>query len=276
MGLKLRPKKGFTLIELLVVIAIIALLLAILMPSLKKAKQIARDVVCRSNLKQWSLIWKMQTDDNNSRFTTLTDFKMHRGHWISELREEWPTEGGILTCPNAAKYKDFGHNAPHGSYTTAYEMSKDEKTGIQEIGSYGFNCWGYYGGGLGNTANFWNTINVRGASEVPMFLDSLYRGGFPGYSGPDRMDMSSVESEDNDWTEPGATYCGIRQFAMPRHGSGAKAGINVLFYDLSSRHVMIKELWSLKWHKNFDTNEWKNRRDSIWPGTWMDKYSEDF
>ena len=44
---------GFTLIELLVVISIIALLLSIVMPTLTKAKDAARNVVCRSNLKQW-------------------------------------------------------------------------------------------------------------------------------------------------------------------------------------------------------------------------------
>ncbi len=111
-------KKGFTLIELLVVIAIIALLLAILMPALRKAKQIARDVICRSNLKQWSLIWKMQTDDNNSKFPRLDPATgMHRGEWILTLREEWQTESGILTCPNASKYKDMGDTPPHGSYT---------------------------------------------------------------------------------------------------------------------------------------------------------------
>lgn len=48
-------KKGFTLIELLVVIAIIAILLGILMPSLKKGKDIAREVICRSNMRQIGL-----------------------------------------------------------------------------------------------------------------------------------------------------------------------------------------------------------------------------
>lgn len=43
--------KGFTLIELLVVIAIIALLLAILMPALRKAKESAREIICRANLR---------------------------------------------------------------------------------------------------------------------------------------------------------------------------------------------------------------------------------
>ncbi len=50
---------GFTLIELLVVIAIIAMLLAILTPALKKVKDQAREVVCKSNLHQWGLIFML-------------------------------------------------------------------------------------------------------------------------------------------------------------------------------------------------------------------------
>ena len=61
-------KKAFTLIELLVVIAIIALLLAIIMPSLKKARAKAGELACRAHLRSLALAAAAYAQDNDGQF----------------------------------------------------------------------------------------------------------------------------------------------------------------------------------------------------------------
>ena len=67
---KMSNRGGFTLIELLVVIAIIAILAAMLLPTLAKSKQQAQGIQCISNLRQLTLGWTMYNGDNRENFPT--------------------------------------------------------------------------------------------------------------------------------------------------------------------------------------------------------------
>jgi prepilin-type N-terminal cleavage/methylation domain-containing protein len=68
--MKAKFQAGFTLIELLVVIAVIAILAAMLLPALARAKEDANHAKCISNLKQWGLAQSMYTDDSKGVFPT--------------------------------------------------------------------------------------------------------------------------------------------------------------------------------------------------------------
>ena len=63
-----RPRSGFTLIELLVVVAIIALLISILLPSLAKARDQAKELKCGANLKNILLAMQYYSGDHNEKW----------------------------------------------------------------------------------------------------------------------------------------------------------------------------------------------------------------
>ncbi len=270
----MHKRKGFTLIELLVVIAIIALLMGILMPALSRVKKQARQVSCMAMLKQWGTIWSMYCDDNDGRFPEAGDLGWKRGTWVIAFRDSYRTKSEILLCPSAVKRLATGTTGVQawGDSTHNYIMGSGGVGNSQEVASYGGNNWTFYAKGNGAIQGRpipwnWKTKDVSNSTNVPVFADTMWRGGGPCYRTSDSGGYNASFNRivppqfDGQWSGYGNE---MMHFALKRH----QTGTNVLFMDWSVRSVGLKELWTLKWHRKYPINGPLTKAGGAQPSSW--------
>ena len=248
-----KNKHGFTLIELLVVISIIALLLAILMPALSKVKKQAMRVVCMANLSQWGLILTQYTEDHNRHFFAgyydytdpngVTDKSTDADLWPYAL-ESYYQLPKLMVCPSSPFTTPAIHDA-----------SKIEKANGNLCGGYGLNGWlcdtpkeviqteGH------DTANSWRTMDHAGGSKIPLMADALWYTGRPESTDLPPEEEYNLRYDNLDEIKD-ALSNHMQRFTVNRHDGS----LNILFMDGMVKSVSPKELWRLKWHKNFDTS----------------------
>jgi len=106
----MKKKHGFTLIELLVVSAIIAIVAAMLLPALGKAKEAANRVACAGNARQWGLALTMYLDDHRQLFP-LAKIPNGTPGEPSGYNEDQPQWSDLTTFHAAGQGDDVWYNA---------------------------------------------------------------------------------------------------------------------------------------------------------------------
>jgi len=100
----MRIRRGFTLIELLVVIAIIAVLMAVLLPALNKAREHGKRAVCLNNVKQLTLGWIMYADDNDGKICAANVGHSEFG-WVARMEASNPPDVQIEAIKSGRLYE---------------------------------------------------------------------------------------------------------------------------------------------------------------------------
>jgi len=236
-------KKAFTLIELLVVISIIALLIALLLPALGRARTTAHRAQCLANVHQLG-----------TAYIAFSGDRQYKGHpypvgsnarrenfWVVSLKDYGFLETHRL-CPEATAVNEPDPVTGGVWFGTAEHAWREARAPYPEtpwVASYAFNGWFHSDGAYSVLGlNYGSIERVDRTSEAPMFGDGMWRSQWPRETDP----------------PPASAYRphllnlgGIRTWTSKRH----LRNCNLVFADGSARGVPIEQIYSIRWHKSW-------------------------
>lgn len=255
-------KRAFTLVELLVVISIIALLLAVLMPALSKARKQGKIIICKTNMRQLNMAMRLYAEDNKDKtpYYSFADGE----YWFAKIskyqaaKKEANHAVNLKTgyCPEATILNESAtHAVPYGKRDRAW-LWRDGTTG-----SFGINMWLCPDGDwsppkekttdptpIGKIDDYYTKFGVI-KGDVPVFCDSIWVGQWPKDTD---LPPQSLDGESSD------LKYGMSRIYIDRHSMA----IDIAFADLSTKRVQIKDLWQYKWHRNFKIGPMPKARTS--------------
>jgi len=243
----MKAKPNFTKKDFIVTFASIVFLLANIAAIGTSGRRRAKEAVCLSNLQNWGNIFKAFINDNDG-FLMQGWYEGPSYRWYNALRPYYSDNKELLLCPMAVKpvesglgggtFKAWVYENNHGSYGICSCILNQE------------------------SADFWRRTDVVGTDNIPLLLDAQWYTSYPWWTN------TPPEYEGAVWN-PGGTQTGggMGIYCIPRH----YGAINGLFIDFSARKIGLKQLWLLKWCRNYNVSR-ASENEPDWENTgtgWM-------